>query len=95
MFNNGATLRRAAEMGDLKVVEAELKKGVAVDSVESAGQTGLMYATAKGKVPVVELLLRAKASVNHKAANTGRTALHIASYYGEHMCVEVSVVHVP
>ncbi len=57
---------RAAADGDIGRVRALLVQGADVNSTNAAGQTALILATAFQHIEVVELLLKANASIEHQ-----------------------------
>lgn len=66
--------------GNLAKVQAEIGKGMNVDSKDAAGQTALMYAAESGRLDVVKYLIEQGANVNTESGNLGRgTALIYAS----------------
>lgn len=71
-------LRAAAQRGDVTQVAHQLDRGTPIDSQDSTGQTALFYASARGQVAVVDLLVSRRANVNlgHKY---GWTPLLIAA----------------
>lgn len=71
-------LHRAAYKGDVETLEQLLKKGEAVNSVNSEGATPLHWAAFKGQVEAVKLLLRYGADVN-AATRKGSTPLRLAT----------------
>lgn len=74
-------LLRAAGEGDAKLMDELLKRGAKVDAADPAGTTPTMKASAMGNVKCLNLLLSYKP--NLKATNSqGRTALHIAAFWG-------------
>jgi hypothetical protein len=73
----GAQLRRAAEMGDVPVLQALLNKQPAIDARDAGGRTALMLATLRGRIQAVEALLSAGADPNAADAH-GTTPLQAA-----------------
>ncbi|KAF1786084.1 Ankyrin repeat-containing domain [Phytophthora cactorum] len=55
---------RASEMGNADVVDILLKRGVAVDTLDSSGVTALIRASERGNTDVVNCLLRSGAVVD-------------------------------
>lgn len=51
-------LLEAAHRGDMKVVETELSKGVAVNRADTDGQTALILAVRASHIPIVEVRMR-------------------------------------
>jgi ankyrin repeat protein/thiol-disulfide isomerase/thioredoxin len=73
----------AARTGNVAIVQALLKTGADVNAQEGAnGDSALMYAAVRGNIPLVRVLLDAKAQVRLKDA-VGQTALHLAARNGE------------
>ncbi|ROT82703.1 hypothetical protein C7M84_024125 [Penaeus vannamei] len=59
--------RMAAMQGNLPVIKALIKQGIAVDQILKSGWTCLMYACSSGKQHIVEYLLQQNADPNlHK-----------------------------
>ncbi|KAH7084126.1 hypothetical protein FB567DRAFT_528443 [Paraphoma chrysanthemicola] len=74
-------LQRAAEIGNLEIVQHLLAMGAAVDSVPCySGGTPLQLASLGGHVSIAKFLLEKGANVNHlPAEGEGRTALEAAA----------------
>jgi uncharacterized protein len=72
-----AALRRAAQTGDIPVLQSLLDRGVAIDAPDSSGRTALMLATLHGQTPAVEALLAHGADPNAADAD-GTTPLQAA-----------------
>jgi ankyrin repeat protein len=70
----------AAKNGDLAGVQAELDKGVDVNSKNVYGETPLHWTAWEGHKEVAELLITKGADVNAKDED-GFTPLHFAAYY--------------
>ena len=68
---------RAAEKGDVEIVEILLRRNASVRAQNRQGQTVLMIASARGYAEIVRLLLEKKADPNSRDF-TGRTALGYA-----------------
>jgi len=81
------TLHEAARQGDLERVHEFLKNGKDVDSPDFKGVTALGYAVGHDKLPVVKVLLAAKANGN-KVDSAGNTAVHFAAGYGRVQILE-------
>jgi len=88
-------IHNAAFDGDLGGVEAALKEGCDVnvqnDDPNSAGEAALHFATAKGHVDIVKLLMQYKANpaVKAKFGEWGFTPLHYAARSGNVELVEL------
>jgi uncharacterized protein len=54
----------AASEGELKLIEREIKKGIDIDALDSAGTPALMYAAVAGHLEIVEILLDSGADPN-------------------------------
>ena len=83
--DQGEALIKAARAGNLKQVQALLKKGVDVDAKNKRGQTALMSASERGHVEVMKTLLDKGADFDAEDEN-GATALMLAAEEG---CLEV------
>ena len=79
MKKEGGTnlLMVASFRGNLKVVEALVKRGANVNDVDSSGQTALMYAVYSRNSSVVQYLLRSGARAKDKDQD-GSSAVSIA-----------------
>ncbi|RSL58718.1 hypothetical protein CEP54_007663 [Fusarium duplospermum] len=82
-FINGTLCHCACSQKLFDVVEFLLQKGLVenIDSTCSGGFTSLHFAAMSNQANIIELLISHKASVNLKC-DKGRTALHIAAYFG-------------
>jgi uncharacterized protein len=79
--------RFAAESGRVEKVEAALKAGIDVNTVDRGTQfTALHLAAHEGHLPVIKVLLKHKANVDPLAQND-LTPLHLAAYNGRSECV--------
>ena len=80
----------AAMNENQKDVQELLEKGVSVDAVvkEESSWTALMWASMKGYISIVKLLLDNKANVDWSPTQSKITALHLASKYGHKDIVE-------
>ncbi|KAG6951894.1 hypothetical protein JG688_00013530 [Phytophthora aleatoria] len=78
---------RASEMGNADVVDILLKRGVAVDTLDSSGVTALIQASERGNTDVVNCLLRSGAVVD-LVDEQGNTALISAARKGHYSIVE-------
>ncbi len=64
----------------------------AVTVTDTEGSTALFYAARAGCLPIMQLLLEAKAKVDHRN-NYGFTPLHWAAQHGKEAAVELLVEH--
>lgn len=91
------TAMTAAQDGDLETLTHLLEQGWLADSRDKYGGTALHWAAGKGRVSVVEALLRSKADPQarlSKGGGRGRTPLHYAARNG-HLQVAQSRVFAP
>ena len=84
-------LERAAQAGDVSGVEAELRGGAEVNSLDVHGQTALMLAAHMGHLAAVECLVGYGANLNVRA-KFGLSALMLAIVAG-HEAVARSLVN--
>jgi ankyrin repeat protein len=75
-------LVRAAKAGDAQLVARLLGEGRDVNEADESGWTALMYASQKGHVEVVRLLLAREGVEVNKTEQDGATALMVASDCG-------------
>ena len=81
LIGNGCTpLEMAVLNNRYECIALLVEYNVALDAVNSLGQTALWYASSKGYLPIVELLVNAGADA--KADNTGKTPLAAAAENG-------------
>src|SRR6266850_4817966 len=87
-------LHRAAQNGQLSVVEFLLSHGADIDPKDMAygGQTPLHYAVEAGHKAVAEVLLNKGASIN-ATDGSGSTPLHLAADRGFRTVVELLLAH--
>ncbi|XP_042878628.1 ankyrin repeat, SAM and basic leucine zipper domain-containing protein 1-like isoform X2 [Penaeus japonicus] len=89
--------RMAAMQGNLPVIKALVKQGIAVDQILKSGWTCLMYACSSGKQHIVEYLLQQNADPNlHKELFTPLMAACASSRESEFdllQCVELLLTH--
>jgi ankyrin repeat protein len=79
-----ATLRKAAQDGEMTAVKELLEKGANVNARDEAGKTALLWvAPARDNPEMAKLLIDRGADVNAKD-NAGETALMIASSQSNH-----------
>ena len=78
-FNRG----RSAKVGKVILDIHDL------NAYDDSGRTPLLRAAYHGNVDVARELIRAKADVHLKARGSGRTALHVAAYYGDQALVKL------
>jgi hypothetical protein len=71
-------LREAAKKGDARAVESLLGRGADANARTPYGATAILYASDKGHVEVVKILLKHKADVNLKDTFYGGTPLGFA-----------------
>ena len=72
----------AAMRGDLATVKTLVAAGKDVNAAQGDGMTALHWAADRGDAAMVDLLLKAKASVTATTRSAGYTALHIAAKGG-------------
>ncbi|KAG7166812.1 Ubiquitin carboxyl-terminal hydrolase 8-like 4 [Homarus americanus] len=91
MSNVQRKLIRCSEGGDVTGVEEALNNGAWIDQVERSkdpscsGRTALHYASCRGHLPVVQLLIQRNARVNVRSqlpGDYGGTALHMSALLG-------------
>ncbi len=76
------TLIGAVDTGNLETIKRHIAQGADVNEIDTdADMQPLAWATLRGKVEVVELLLQHGADVNRKTGDGG-TALHLAVFLG-------------
>jgi ankyrin repeat protein len=75
-----APLHWSAERNNQECVTVLLAHGVAVDAITGAGYTALWFASWKGYLPIVQLLVRGGADFEI-ASNSGRTPIDVARQY--------------
>ena len=76
-----APLHYSAKYNNQECAIVLLAHGVAVDAINSAGETALWIASMHGCLPIVQLLVRGGADFE-RASNSDRTPTDIARYYG-------------
>jgi ankyrin repeat protein len=81
----------AAMRGDLTQVKSLLSAGRDVNAPQGDGMTALHWAADRGDLPMVELLLKSKASVRATTRMAGYTPLHIAAK-GGHGAIVVALL---
>ena len=87
----GDHLGSAAERGDTQQVKKLLKKGVDPNYANAAsGVTPLGVASEHGHVAIAQVLLEARANVEH-ATTRGTRPIHAASQFGKHKVMEVLI----
>ncbi len=82
----------AAATGDLLMLQAELKRGVAIDARSEDAITPLHFAALFGHSTAAELLLSLNADVT-LTDEAGNTALHMAVFLGRSNVVRVLLAH--
>lgn len=99
--NNGETLsmkrmldlKNAIWQFDSNTISRLVKDGAYIDIKDDTGSTLLHWAAQENKVAVMEyLLLQRTIDINHKN-NQGKTALHVAAFYGSAVAVECLLRH--
>jgi hypothetical protein len=80
-------LRQGSLYGDMKVVSAALADGAVVDASDQFGNTALMLAATRGRLPVIRELLKAGADMD-QVCGDGGTCLHVAARWGQVQAVE-------
>jgi uncharacterized protein len=73
---------QAINAGDLPALRTFLVQANVTEQRDRAGNTPLLYATEKGKLDIVQLLLARHADIN-AINNRNASALHIATYTGQ------------
>jgi len=87
------TIHLGAGLGDLEMIEQELKKNLGrVSSEDLYGRTALHYAACKGQQDAIELLL-SKGAALAAQDYAGRTPLHWAARQGHEKAVELLLGH--
>ena len=89
--NNEPALRVAAQGGNMAAIETLLRAGTSPNSRHKDGWSGLMWASMKGHVECVDLLLRSGADANLQEHEKGKTALMHAIEAGKIACVRALV----
>ncbi|MBM4779320.1 MAG: hypothetical protein GQE15_16560 [Archangiaceae bacterium] len=77
-----ASLPRAVFEKKWKQVDALLKSGVHLESLDESGQTALAYAAMKGNLALVTKLIALGAKVNHSSPRWKDGPIHFASKHG-------------
>ncbi|XP_053214981.1 ankyrin repeat, PH and SEC7 domain containing protein secG-like isoform X2 [Panonychus citri] len=75
------TIHEAAARGVVEVIALHLSQRVAVDMIDTDGNTPLHYAARAGKAEAVKFLLSKGANLKYKNSE-GRNALHVACFSG-------------
>jgi ankyrin repeat protein len=89
--NGDFLLHRAVEFGSLAACKYLLMRGIPAACPGSRGATPLHYASARGDVPIMKILLRA-ASPPHSPINVnGMTPLHVAAGEGRLKIVKMLI----
>ncbi len=78
----------AAMRGDIAKVRALLAEQMDVNAPQGDGMTALHWASDRGDLPMVNLLLRSGAKLTGTTKNGGYTALHVASRAGQGAIVQ-------
>ena len=81
----------AAMRGDLATLKTLVAAGKDVNAAQGDGMTALHWAADRGDAPMVDVLLKAKASVTATTRAAGYTALHIAAK-GGHSVIMVALL---
>ena len=79
--------------GRLSEVEASLRRGQDVNTKNSSGRTGLIWAAVRGHTSVVQLLLTVENCDVNCQSNNGHTALHLASFIDNSEIVRSLLAH--
>ena len=82
-------LHRACILGKAGKVRQLIQTGHDVNAYDELGWTPLLGAAYGGRMEVARELIRAKADVHLKVRESGRSALHIAAYYGHQSLVKL------
>ncbi|HKQ60577.1 MAG TPA: ankyrin repeat domain-containing protein [Candidatus Polarisedimenticolaceae bacterium] len=88
-----ADLHAAARAGDLAAVQAALQAGASVDAPSRYGATALAFASDKGHLAIVKLLIERGADVNHEDSFYHSTPMTWAAYNGHGDVVAVLLAH--
>ncbi|MEM9943465.1 MAG: ankyrin repeat domain-containing protein [Planctomycetota bacterium] len=87
--NSGkSVLIRAAERGQVSIVNYLIRKNVRLDFVDTNQMTALLYAAANGHADVVSTLIAAGSDLTARDSS-GQTALHMAAWNGAESVVDV------
>jgi hypothetical protein len=78
---------KGCSAGDIKYVQSRLKGGLAPETRDEHGLTGLIWAARKGQIEVADVLLKNGADIEANDG-TGRTALFHAVAFKRHEFVE-------
>ncbi|CAM9426220.1 unnamed protein product [Ectocarpus sp. 12 AP-2014] len=90
----GATaLHEAAGGGHVGILSTFLLTGADKDALDWDGDSALMWAAEKGRLAVVETLLKAGANVDVRGATSGFSALDNAAYYGHVSVLKAILAH--
>jgi len=88
------SLQEAAAVGDMKMIQSLLEKGVRVDSWDdSLNKTALHYAAMNGHKEIAEFLLAKGADVSLRDGFPGATALHYAAEKDQRGIAEFLIAH--
>ena len=79
--------------GDLGEVRAAVGRGVDVNSVNSIGHSGLMWAVVNSHNPVINWLLQQRDINVSRGGWMGRTALHLAVNYNKPAILSLLLAH--
>lgn len=82
-----AALPKAVFQKKWKQVDALVKSGVHLESLDESGQTALAYAAMKGNLSLVTKLIALGANVNHASRRWKDGPIHFASKHGFHRVV--------
>ncbi|KAF7959204.1 hypothetical protein EAE96_002719 [Botrytis aclada] len=86
--NRGMRLRLAAQLGNVQLIKAFIKKGLALESKDRIGQTPLILAAKYGHCEAIKLLLESGAKLQSDDSNSG-SPLMAATTNGNKDAVEL------
>ena len=87
----GQPIHRAANAGATDVTNLLLSKGAAIEAVDRAGRTPLLFACTKGHQDVVKLLLESWGADPNAATKSGTSCVIAAALGGHLNCVKLLI----